>query len=118
MAGNAKNQIAYRQRVAIYADAAVEGSSQPDYSDLIAESIPSEVLQVSGGEIVRGKTVEQITSHVVSFRHIPGLPVNGKCKVTVLSGPYKDQDLFVHRVHIEDMSGRPRRFQLHCKTRA
>jgi len=113
----AKNQIAYRQRVAIHADAAVEGSSQPDYTHELVQSAPAEVRQVSGGEIVRGKTVEQITSHVVSLRYIPGLSLTGKIRVTVLSGTYKDQLLYVHRVHVEDMAGRPRRYQLHCKTR-
>lgn len=112
-----KNQIVYRDRVSIYADAAPEGATQPDYSEELARGLFAEVLQVSGGQVIRGKQVEAVVSHVVAFRYFPNSGLNAKCMVRVESGIYKGQELFVYRDHYETMHGRPHRVQLHCKTR-
>lgn len=107
--------IAFRDRVRILADAAAGGASQPAYTDELAASLPAEVIQTSGGELVRGKQVEAITVFVVCLRWNPNLMFTAKCQVTILSGVYKDQVLYVHRVMYEDRHGRPVRIQLHCK---
>lgn len=109
--------IVYRDRITVHRDARADGATQPDYSDEILTAIVAEVRQVSGGEIIRGKTVEAITSFVVSCRYIPSILIDADCQVTVLSGPHKDQVLWVHRVFYENMHNRPVRQQLHCKTR-
>ncbi len=109
--------ICYRDRIDIHANAAVAGSTQPSYTDELCAQVPAEVLQVAGGEVIRGKTVEAITSHVVSMRNIPSISITAECRVTVNTGIYKGQLLYVHRVHFENMHGRPVRLQLHCKTR-
>jgi hypothetical protein len=107
--------IAYRDRVQIMADAAVGGSSQPAYTLSVASSLPAEVIQTSGGEIVRGKQVEAITVFVICLRYNPRLMFTAKCQVTILSGVYQDQVVYVHRVLYENKHGRPARVQLHCK---
>lgn len=112
---DAKNQICYRDRVTVHTDAAAEGATNPSYSEELCRAVPAEVRQVSGGEVIRGKQVEAITQFVVSFRNIPTVAFSAKDRVTVLSGPFKNQYLFVHRVHFENMHGRPVRVQLHCK---
>lgn len=109
--------IAYRDRVAIYANAAPAGSTQPAYTTLLESSVPAEVLQVSGGEVIRGKQVEAITTHVVSMRRNPSITIDAQCRLTVLSGPYAGKQLPIHRVHYENMHGRPMRLQIHCKTK-
>ena len=107
--------IAYRDRVQIMADQASGGASQPAYTSEVAASLPAEVIQTSGGEIVRGKQVEAITAFVICLRFNPALMFTAKCEVTIMSGVYKNQVVFVHRVLYENEFGRPARVQLHCK---
>ncbi len=107
--------IAFRDRVSIMADEASGGSSQPSYTSEVAASLPAEVIQTSGGEFVRGKQVEAITAFVICLRWNPSLMFTAKCQVTILSGVYQGQVLYVHRVMYEDKHGRPSRVQLHCK---
>jgi hypothetical protein len=107
--------IVFRDRVQIMADEASGGASQPAYTAEVASSLPAEVIQTSGGEIVRGKQVEAITVMVVCLRFNPSLMFTAKCQVTILSGVYKDQVVYVHRVLYENEHGRPARVQLHCK---
>lgn len=110
-----KATIVFRDRVRIFADAAAGGSSQPSYTEELADSLPAEIVQVSGGEFVRGKQTEAITAFVIGLRFNPSLMFTAKCQVTILSGVYKDQVVYVHRVLYEDAHGRPSRVQLHCR---
>jgi len=112
---NRRATIAMRDRVKIMADAASGGASQPSYTRSIASSIAAEVLQTSGGEVIRGKQVEAITAFVICLRWNAGLMFTAKCQVTVLSGVYEDSVCYVHRVLYESEHGRPSRVQLHCK---
>jgi hypothetical protein len=64
---------------------------------------------------VRGKQVEAITAFVICLRFNPSLMFTAKCQVTILSGLYKNQVVFAHRVLYENEFGRPARVQLHCK---
>jgi hypothetical protein len=107
--------IAFRDRVSIMADEASGGSSQPSYTSEVAPSLPAEVIQTSGGEYVRGKQVEAITVFVVCLRFNPSLMFTAKCQVTILSGVYQGQVIYVHRVLYENEHGRPAGIQLHCK---
>lgn len=110
--------IVYRDRITVHRDARAAGATQPDYSDEILTNVSAEVRQVSGGQVIRGHTVEAVTAFVVSLRQIPPVVVSADCQVTILSGRYTGQVLWVHRVFYEDSHGRPVRQQLHCKTRA
>jgi hypothetical protein len=107
--------IVYRDLVTVRADAAPGGASQPSYTQVLAENLPAEVLQVSGGEVVRGKQVEAVTAFVVGCRYNPNLTLTARCQVSILSGVYAGQVVFVHRVHVENLHSRPARIQLHCK---
>lgn len=107
--------VVYRDLVRIMADEAAGGASQPSYTSEVAPSLPAEVIQTSGGEFVRGKQVEAITVFVICLRFNPSLMFTAKCQVTILSGLYKNQVVFVHRVLYENEFGRPARIQLHCK---
>ncbi len=110
--------IVYRDRITVHRDARADGATQPAYTAAILENTFAEVRQVAGGEVIRGYTVEAITSFVISLRHIPQVTIGADCQVTVLTGPYKNQVLFVHRVYYENLHNRPVRQQLHCKTRS
>lgn len=116
--GNSKlATVSRRDVVAIRADAAPGGASNPQYTQELGSQIMAEILQVSGGEVVRGKQVEANTSFVVSIRWISGLAVDAKCEVEVLSGVYAGQKLYTRRVHFETERSRPKGIQLHCSTR-
>ncbi len=109
--------IVYRDRITVHRAVYADGATQPAYTDEILTSVSAEVRQVGGGEVIRGHTVEAITSFVVSLRQIPQVAISADCQVTILSGRYRGQVMWVHRVFYEDMHGRPVRQQLHCKTR-
>lgn len=109
--------VSKRDIVTIYQDAAPGGATNPEYSQLLGEDIPAEVLQVAGGEMVRGKQVESGTSFVVSVAWIDGLSLSAKCSVVVGSGFYAGQTLYTRRIHTETNRSRPAAFQLHCGTR-
>lgn len=108
--------IAKRDIVTIYADAAPGGAANPQYTQLLGRDIPAEILQVSGGEIVRGKQVEADTGFVVSIDWIEGITINARCSVLVGSGFYAGQTLYTQRVHAETARSRPTNLQLHCGT--
>jgi hypothetical protein len=109
--------VSKRDRVTIYADAASGGSSNPNYSQLLAEAIPAEILQVTGGERIRGKQVEANTQFVVSIDNLPDITLNARCKILVTSGVYQNSELYSHRVHFETDRSRPRAIQLHCRSK-
>ena len=109
--------IVYRDRITVHRDAIAAGATQPAYTDEILSMVFAEVRDVSGGEVIRGHTVEAITSFVVSMRFIPSVPITADCQVTVETGVHKGQVMWVHAVKHENMHGRPVRQQLHCKTR-
>jgi hypothetical protein len=110
--------IAKRDRITMHADAASGGSSNPAYTSLIAASVPAEILQVSGGEFIRGKQVESNTQYVVSIDYLPSITVDAECQITVLTGVYNGLILHIHRVHFETERARPVNLQLHCRTRS
>ena len=109
--------IAKRDRITIHADAAVGGSSNPIYTSLLATAVPAEVLQVSGGEMIRGKQVEANTQYVISIDYFPSITVDAECQITVLTGVYTNMVVYVHRVHFETERARPVNLQLHCRAR-
>lgn len=118
VSGNSRRAtISKRDIVTIYADAAPGGASNPEYTLLLGEDILAEVLQVSGGEQIRGKQVEAGTSFVVSIAWIDGLSLNAKCAVTIGSGFYAGETLYTRRIHVETDRARPKAFQLHCSSR-
>jgi hypothetical protein len=108
--------IARRERVTIHRDAAAGGASQPSYTQLLGASVPAEILQVAGGEVVRGRQVESHTRYVVSIGYLPGMSLDARCKIAVLSGVYTGLDIYTHRVHYETSRGRPVAIQLHGKS--
>lgn len=108
--------IAKRDVVTVYQDAAPGGATNPQYTQLLGENIPAEVLQVSGGEAIRGKQVEAGTSYVVSVAWIHGLRMDARCAVEVGSGIYAGQTLYTRRVMVETDRSRPMALQLHCGT--
>ena len=110
--------IVYRDRITVHRDARADGASQPAYTDEILSMAFAEVRDVSGGEVIRGHTVEAITSFVVSMRFIPTVRISADCQVTIETGLHKGQVMWVHAVKHENMHGRPVRQQLHCKTRS
>lgn len=109
--------VAMRDVVDIYKDSAKGGNPNPKYDCLLVENVLSEILQVAGGEIVRGIQVEGITTFVVSIPWLETLAINEQCEVKVNSGIYEGWRLFAHRVHTETGRMRPKMLQLHCKAR-
>jgi hypothetical protein len=108
--------VSRRDRITIAQDAAPGGSSNPQYTQLLATGVPAEVLQVAGGEYIRGKQVEANTTFVISIGNLPNILLDARCQITVLSGVYKNMVLYNHRVHFETDRARPRMIQLHCKS--
>ncbi len=110
--GTVRGTVAMRDVVCIREDSAPDGASQPKYDRVIYPELLAEVLQVSGGEIVRGKQVEAKTSFVVSVDQMPG--IDNRCEVEILTGPYEGRKIYVGRVHAETARSRPIGYQLHC----
>ena len=107
-----RSTVCYRDVITIRRDNAPGGATQPDYSNVLHTNLLCEVLQVSGGEIIRGKQVEARTSFVVTcdFRS----DVDQRCEVQIHTGPYSGRRLYVGRSHVETSRSRPVRMQLHC----
>lgn len=112
---NQRGPVSRRNIVSIYMDQASGGSSNPLYTKTLAENVRAEILQVSGGEVIRGRQVEAIVTFIVSCRYIPRLAVNARCKVIVGSGVYKGRELFTHRIHYTDGRSRAKFMDMHCK---
>ena len=109
--------IVYRDRISIHADDRADGATQPAYTLELARSLFAEVQQATVGKVIRGYAVEAITAFVVSLRVIPNLAVAADCQVTVNTGPFKGQVMWVNSVLVENKHGRPYRWQLHCRSR-
>jgi hypothetical protein len=110
--GSVRGTVCYRDAVTIREDSAPDGASQPVYDRIVHPELLAEVLQVSGGEFVRGKQVEARTAFVVSIDTVPGIHV--RCEVEILTGPYAGRRIYVGRVHHESARSRPENLQLHC----
>ena len=110
--GTVRGTICYRDVVAIREDCAPDGASQPKYDRLLYPELLAEVLQVSGGEMIRGKQVEAKTVFVVSCDFMPG--IHERCQLEILTGPYAGRKVYVGRVHHETARARPVNLQLHC----
>lgn len=110
--GTVRGTICYRDVVTIREDSAPDGASQPAYDRAVHPELLAEVLQVSGGEFVRGKQVEARTTFVVSIDSVPG--IHNRCEVEILTGPYAGRKVYVGRVHHETARSRPVNLQLHC----
>lgn len=108
--------VCKRDAVTIRRDDAAGGSANPDYSKLLAANVMAEVLQVSGGEFVRGRQVEAGTRFVITVDYLPDIAPTAKCEVEILSGVYVGQRLYTQRIEFETARGRPRDMQLHCGT--
>jgi hypothetical protein len=113
--GTVRGTVCYRDVVAIREDSAPGGATQPRYDRLLYGELLAEVLQVAGGEFVRGRQVEARTSFVVSVDVMPG--ISERCEVEILSGPYSGRKVYVSRVHHETARSRPVNLQLHCGDR-
>lgn len=110
-----RGTVCYRDLCTIRRDNSQGGSGQPDYAEIVAENLLCEILQVSGGEVVRGRQVEAKTAFVICCPYIPNLAaINPKCEVELLSGPYAGQKVYVGRVYYENARSRPVATQLHC----
>ena len=108
--------VSFREIVDVYTDAAKGGQSNPVYTDKLAANVHAEIIQVSGGEVVRGRQVEGVVSFVVTTRYLPTLDINSKTMIHICSGPHKETSVYAHRVFIEAQRGRPRMLQIHCKS--
>ena len=113
-----RGTVCYRDLVTIRRDISPGGSGQPEYNEIVATNLPCEILQVAGGEVVRGRQVEARTSFVVSCPTIDGLTslVDARCEIEILTGPYTGQTIYLGRVHHEQARSRPLALQLHCGT--
>jgi hypothetical protein len=109
--------VARRDRVTVRRESTPGGASNPIYSQLIAELVPAEVLQVSGGEVIRGKQVEGNTTFVISVGWLPEIKLDARCEITIESGVYRGSKIYTHRVHYETDRSRPVGVQLHGRAR-
>jgi len=110
--GNIRGTVSYRDVCTIREDSADGGMGQPRYDRVVIQNLLCEVLQVSGGESVRGHTVEAGTAYVVCCNIESG--IHERCEVEILSGPYTGRKMYVGRVHYETGRARPMNMQLHC----
>lgn len=108
--------VSFRDMVEVWEDNVVGGAANPDYSNLLTDSLHAEVAQVSAGEIIRGRQVEAFTSFVVTTRWIPNISFHAKLRIVVLSGEFKDLELFSQKVYVEHQRSRPRLYQIHCRS--
>ena len=80
--------------------------------ETFADRVPAEVLEVSGGETLRGgMQVRATTSHVVRLRYQPG--ISEEMWITVYDGDWARRVLNV--THVRDRDGRRRELWLECR---
>lgn len=114
--GNSARATVCRRDIAtIYGDAAPPSSGNPDYSTEVAADVLVEILEVSGGESVRGKQIEANVRFVVTMPWISEINLYARHKIEVGSGDYEGFELFTERVHRVHDRSRPRMLQLHCR---
>lgn len=107
--------VSLRDLVTINKDNAPGGAANPSYGLELGTNIHAEILQVGGGEIVRGIAVEANTKFVVTINYHPSLGVDDKCEVVIGSGVYSGQKLYSNCIHFETPRGMRRKTQIHCK---
>ena len=61
-----------RYRVTIERENSADGAEVPTYATFLAD-VPCDIVQVSGGEIYRGRQIEANASHMISMRYIEGV---------------------------------------------
>lgn len=110
--GTVRGTVSYRDACTVREDSADGGSGQPHYDRVVIQEMLCEVLQVSGGESVRGHTVQSDTSYVIVCDIHQG--IHPRCEIEILTGPYAGQRVYIGRIHFETARGRPVNLQLHC----
>ena len=64
--------MTYRHRVKILRDDSADGDPDPSYVQYMT-GIPCNIVQITGGEIYRGKQIQAETTTVIEFRNLQGL---------------------------------------------
>jgi len=64
--------VTYRHRVKILRDDSADGEVNPNYVQYMT-GIPCNIVQITGGEIYRGKQIQAETTTVIEFRNLQGL---------------------------------------------
>ena len=64
--------MTYRHRVKILRDDTLDGEPDPNYVQFLT-GIPCNIVQITGGEIYRGKQLQAETTTVIEFRNLQGL---------------------------------------------
>ena len=106
--------VCKRDAVTIRRDNAAGGASNPVYDRLLAANVMAEIIQVSGGEMVRGRQVEANTQFVVTVDYVADLLPTARCEIEILSGIYVGQFVYTKRIEYETGRARPMNIQLHC----
>ena len=64
--------MTYRHRVKILRDSSQDGEPDPNYVQYMS-GVPCNIVQITGGEIYRGKQLQAETTTVIEFRNLQGL---------------------------------------------
>ena len=64
--------MTYRHRVKILRDSSQDGEPDPSYVQYMS-GVPCNIVQITGGEIYRGKQLQAETTTVIEFRNLQGL---------------------------------------------
>lgn len=95
-----------RQRITLEAAATpTDGETNPTYST-VASNIPAEVLEVSGGEYIRGRQVEAGLNAVITIRYRSDVTVQHRVKYGTR---------YLNIVSVKDPTGYRSEMVLDCK---
>ncbi len=107
----------YPDRVDIEQDTSREDLPREDFSGTPFKSgVPGRIIDTSGDETFRGRTIEPTISQVYECRYFPGVLPTMRLKVT--AGIYKDRVLNVKFVKIIRKQGSLPKQWLYCEEKA
>ena len=105
-----------RDRVLLYQDGATGDSADPDNVRMAGTPEPCEIIDLKGGEVIRGRTFEaNIAALVTMTLNSRTAKLNARSMLLGRSFPWFNVQLFVNAVGIKKINGIPRLIELDCR---
>jgi len=106
----------FRERVEIWRNTST--GNDPDPSDFTKDDGPliaAEIVDVKGGESVRGRTIEASVQALVTIRYCRvAATLRAKDKLICRSEPYQDVTFHIIAISVKRVQGRPWLLEIDC----
>lgn len=106
----------FRERVEVWRNTSTK--SDPDPSDFTKDdgpNIPAEIIDVKGGETIRGRTIEAYMNALITVRYCSGMnTLKPKDKLIGTAAPYSGVTFNIVGVAVKRQQGRPMLLEFDC----